>query len=74
MNVLDFPGFRPVLNSLNFSRGHGKTIFGKNVAKVFNCISGEMTFVGAGVKSMLSELLEYFVDVFTMLLGVVGKD
>ena len=71
MNVLEF---RPVLNGLNFSRGHGETIFGKNVAKVFNCISREMTFVGARVKSMLLELLEYFVDMFMMLLGVIGED
>ena len=74
MNVLDFSGFRPVLNGLNFSGGHGDTIFGKNVAEVFNCISGETTFVRAGVKSVLLESLEYFLDVFTMFLGVVGKD
>ena len=74
MNILDFPGFRPVLNSLNFSGRHGKTIFGKNVAEVFNCISGEMTFVGAGVKSVLLELLEYFADMFMMFLEVIGED
>ena len=74
MNVLDFPGFRPVLNGLNFSGGHVETIFGKNVAKVFNCISGETTFVGVGVKSVLLESSEYFVDMFTMFLGVIRGD
>ena len=73
MNVLDFHGFRPVLNGLNFSRGHGETIFGKNVAEVFNCISGETIFVRVRVKSVLSELSEYFMDVFTMFLGSSEK-
>ena len=62
------------MNGLNFSRGDGETIFGKNVAEVFNYISGEMTFVRAGIKSMLLELLDYFVDMFSMFLGVIRED
>ena len=74
LKVLDFSGFRPILNGLNFSGEHGETIFGKNVAEVFNCISGEMTFVGAGIKFVLSESLEYFMDMSMMFLGVIRED
>ena len=71
---LTFLGSGQSLNGLNFSRGHGEIIFGKDVADVFNCISEETTFIGAGIKSVLSESLEYFTDMVSMFLGVVGEN
>ena len=45
LDILDFLGFRPGLNGLDFGRGHGKAIFGEDVSKVFNCISREAALV-----------------------------
>ena len=36
LNILNFPGLRPILNGLDPSGGHGETVFRRDVAKVFS--------------------------------------
>ena len=74
MNVLDFLGFRPILDSLDFGGRHLQTIGGEDKAEIFDGISGEVAFVGTEIKTMLSETSEYFSDMILVFFGIVGID
>ena len=71
MNILDFLGFRPILDSLNFGGVHLQTILRKNKAKVFDSVTGESTLVGVCIETMLAEMAEDLMNMLLMLCGVV---
>ena len=43
------------------------------MVKIFDGISREAAFVGLEVKSVLSEMSEYFADMFMMIFGIVRE-
>src|SRR5271168_594339 len=72
LNVLDFLWFRPILDSLDFSGRHLQTICGDDKAEVLDRVDREKTFIRADIKSVLSEALEYFSNVFFVFFGIIG--
>ena len=74
MDVLHFLGFRPILNDPDFGLVHLQSFFGKDEAKVFDGVGGEVTFVQTCIKTMLSEMTEDLTDMLGMFGGVVGVD
>src|ERR1700678_1757446 len=72
LNVLDFLWFRPILERLDFSGRHLQTICGEDKAEVLDRGDGEKAFIRADIKSVLSEVSEYFSNVFFVFFGVIG--
>ena len=71
MDVLHFLGFRPILKDIDFGLVHLQPFFGKDEAKVFNGVGGEVTFIQMCIKTMLSETMEDLMDMLGMFGGVV---
>src|SRR5467141_2899126 len=74
LNVLEFPGFGPILDNLDLVRGHGEAFGRQHVSKVFAGNDVELAFVCMGNKSISVELSEYFLDMGFVLGNVVRVD
>jgi len=74
LNILDFLGFRPVLNNLYFVVGHGKARRRKDVSQIFYRLGMEFAFLCFGIKTSLVEILEYFFHMLVMLGHVIRVD
>src|SRR5882724_7379182 len=74
LNVLDFPGFWPVLDDLDFVWGHGEAFWGQHVSEIFSGSGMELAFVCIGKKSVSAESAEYFPNMGFVLGNVVGID
>ncbi|KAF9228949.1 hypothetical protein BS17DRAFT_690707, partial [Gyrodon lividus] len=72
LNVLDFPGFGPISDRLDFLWGHGQSLGGEMVAQVFDGVQVPLTFLWFGVKSVFPETPKDFLDMFFMRSHVVG--
>jgi len=72
--VLDFAGFRPFEDNLDFVGRHFKAILSKDESKEFQFGLVKFTFVFTGIKSVSLELSKYFLDVFPVIFHVVGVD
>src|SRR5882724_7679744 len=72
LDILDFPGFQPVLDDLDFVWGHGEAFWGQHVSEVFAGSGMELAFVCKGKKSISMESAEYFLNVGFVLRNVVG--
>ena len=62
LNVLNLPGFRPILYHLNLVSSHGKTRRRKHIAQIFHCFSVKFTLLSLGIKAMLSKMPENLPD------------
>ena len=60
MDILDFFRLWPVLNNLHFVVGYGKARRRKNIFQIFYWLGVKFIFLCFGIKSSLSEILEYF--------------
>src|SRR5882672_7875515 len=74
LNVLDFSGFRPILDYLDFVLGHGEAFGGQHISEVFSGSDVELTFVCSGKKSVSAESAKYFSDVSLVFGNVVRVD
>jgi hypothetical protein len=74
LNILNFMRFRPVQNDLNLVLSHAEAIGGNNKPKVLNAVLVELTFLGRGVKSILVQSTENFLDVSLVLGHIFGID
>src|SRR5882672_1884492 len=74
LNVLDFSGFRPILDYLDFVLGHGEAFGRQHISKVFAGSDMELTFVCTGKKSISAESAKYFSDVSLVFGNVVRVD
>jgi len=63
LKVLDFLGFQPVLDDLDFVQGHGEAIQGQHVSEIFTGSGMELAFGCTGKKSISKEFVEYFLNV-----------
>ena len=54
LNVFNFPGLRPVKDSLYFAWGHGETGRGNDISKVFNKCEMEITFSEVCIQAICS--------------------
>jgi len=66
LNIFDFLGFGPILDYLDFVRGHGKAFGRQHISKVFAGSDMEFAFVCMGKKSISMESAKYFSDVSLM--------
>jgi len=71
LDVLDFLGFWPVLDDLDFVWGHGEAFQGQHVSKIFTGSGMELAFVCMGKKSVSAESVEYFLNMGFVLRNVV---
>ena len=55
LNVFNFPGLRPVKDSLYFAWGHSETSRGNDVSKIFNRCEMEITFSEVCIQAICSE-------------------
>ena len=60
MNILDFFGFQPVLNNLYLVVRHGKARRRKDVSQILYQLRVKFAFLCFGIKTSLTEMLEYF--------------
>lgn len=74
LNILDILGFWPVQDCLDFVRGHLEALRTEDVTEIFNSIKMILTFVCVSVKSMSMELLEDFLDMFSVFFQVIRVD
>src|SRR5882672_8427032 len=74
LNVLDFLGFRPILDYLDFVLGHGEAFGRQHVSEVFAGSDVELAFVCMGKKSISTESSEYFLNMSFVLGNVVRVD
>jgi len=74
LNVLDFLGFRPVLNNLYLVVGHGKARRREDVSQILYQLGVEFAFLCFGIKASLAETLEYFFYIPVMLGHVIRVD
>jgi len=72
--IPDFSGLGPFKYDLNLVRGHLKAVWCKNESQEFKFSFVKFTFVFTSIQSILSESPEYFLDLFLMILLVVGVD
>src|SRR5882724_4038216 len=63
LDVFDFPGFRPILDDLDFVRGHGEAFGRQHVSEVFAGSDMELAFVCTSKQSISAEPAKYFLDV-----------
>src|SRR5467141_4273429 len=71
LNVLDFSGFIPILDYLDFVLGHGEAFGRQHVSEVFAGSDVELAFVCTGKKSISTESAKYFSDVSLVFGNVV---
>ena len=74
LNILDFPGFGPILDNLDLVWGHGEAFRRQHISEVFTGSDMELTFVCMGKNSISVELSEYFPNMSFVLGNVVGID
>src|SRR5467141_4208600 len=74
LNVLDFLGFRPILDYLDFVLGHGEAFGRQHISEVFAGSDVELAFVCTGKKSVSAESAKYFSDVSLVFGNVVRVD
>src|SRR5882672_1854356 len=74
LNVLDFSGFRPILDYLDFVLGHGEAFWRQHVSEVHAGSDVELAFVCMGKKSISVESAKYFSDVSLVFGNVVRVD
>src|SRR5882724_1362660 len=74
LDVLDFLGFQPVLDDLDFLQGHGEAFQRQHISEVFAGSGMELTFICMGKKSASAESVEYLLNVEFVLGKVVGID
>src|SRR5882672_2527903 len=74
LNVLDFSGFRPILDYLDFVVGHREAFGRQHVSEVFAGSDVELAFVCTGKKSISAESAKYFSDVSLVFGNVVRLD
>src|SRR5882724_7309855 len=74
LDVFDFPGFWPILDDLDFVRGHGEAFRRQHVSEVFAGSDMELTFVCTSKQSISTEPAKYFLDVSFVFGIVVGID
>ncbi|KIO07408.1 hypothetical protein M404DRAFT_137067 [Pisolithus tinctorius Marx 270] len=66
LDVLHLPQLRPVADCLNLLSGHGETRGRKNITKVLNGVRVKLALLWLGIKTMLSEAVEYLFYMFTV--------
>src|SRR5882672_10185124 len=74
LNILDFLGFRPILDNLDLVQGHGEAFWRQHVSEVFTGSEVELAFVCMGKKSISVESSEYFPNMSFVLGNVVRID
>src|SRR5882672_10735518 len=74
LNVLDLPGFRPILDNLDLVWGHGEAFGRQHVSKVFTGSDMELAFFCTGKKSISAESSKYFPNMSFVFGNVVGID
>ena len=74
LNVLNFTGFRPSLDSFDLLHRHRKSGGRKDIAQIFRSVGMELALRGIGEESMLVQSLEDFPDMFLMEGLILGKD
>ena len=74
LNILDFLGFRLVLNNLYFVIGHGKARRRKDISQILYRLRVEFAFLCFGIKISLMEMLEYFFYMLVMFGHVIQVD
>ena len=74
MKVLDFAWFRPILDDLDFVRGHSQAVGREHVSEVFAGSDMKFPFICTGEKAISMESVEYFQDGSFVLGKVVGID
>src|SRR5882672_1923491 len=74
LNVLDFSGFKPILDYLDFVLGHGEAFGRQHISEVFAGSDMELAFVCTGKKSVSAESAKYFSDVSLVFGNVVRVD
>src|SRR5882724_3440047 len=74
LNIFDFSAFRPILDYLDFVRGHGEAFGRQHVFKVFTGSDMELTFVCTSKQSISMESVKYFLNVNFVFGNVVGID
>jgi len=71
LDILDFLGFQPVLDDLDFVWGHGEAFQRQHVSEIFTGSGMEIAFVCMGKKSVSAESVEYFQNMGFVLRYVV---
>src|SRR5467141_3815864 len=74
LNVLDFLGFWPILDYLDFVLGHGEAFRRQHIYQVFAGSDVELAFVCTGKKSVSTESVKYFSDMSLVFGNVVRID
>ena len=74
LNVLNFMGFRPSLDSFDLLHRHRKSGGRKDIAQIFHGVSMELTLQGIGEESVLAQSLEDFLDMFLVEGLILRKD
>ena len=74
MNILYFPRFGPVLDDLDFARGHSESVLREDVAEIFDFFFVKLTFIGVCIQSVFSETSEDLTNVGLVIGKVVGVD
>ena len=74
LDIVDFLRLRPLEDSADLVVGHGKTVRRQDVSEVFHGVLVEFALVRSGVEPMLAEPAEHLLDVFPMIVRVVGVD
>ena len=74
LNVLNFTGFGPILDSFDLLHRHRKSRGRKVVAQILCSVGMELALQGVGEESMLSQSPEDFLDMFLMKGLILGKD
>ena len=74
LNVLNFMGFRPILDSFDLLHRHRESGEGKDIAQILCSVGMELALQGIGEESMFSQSLEDFPDMFLMKGLILRKD
>ena len=72
LNVLYSPRHWPFLDNFNLGRIHGKSAWRKDKAKILDSLHVQFTLSWIQEESMLTELAEYFMDMFGVFRGIIG--
>src|SRR3979490_1562299 len=68
LHIFDFSWFGPILDDFDLVFGHSKAIGQENLSEVFNGVYVEEAFVSVGIQVILLELLEYILNMLSVLL------
>src|SRR5882724_824110 len=74
LDVFDFPGFQPILDDLDFVRGHGEAFGRQHVSEIFAGSDMELAFVCTSKQSISAEPAKYFLNMNFVFRNVVGID